>query len=91
MKVRVMWITVILTILAIVFGYFCFVLPEAAAPFLAVFLIYFIWKMHDFSEENKKLQENLEEIKQLLQTQINASMPQTTGMDTDCDTLPESE
>ncbi len=62
-----MKLTVLLTILAIIFGYICLVLPEVAAPFLAVFLIYFVWKAYDFNRANEKLQKELEEIKSLLQ------------------------
>ena len=48
-----MKLTVLLTILAIIFGYICLVLPEVAAPFLAVFLIYFVWKAYDFNQQMK--------------------------------------
>ncbi len=64
-----MKLTVLLTILAIVFGYVCLVIPEATAPFLAAFLIYFVWKAYDFNQANEKLQKDLEEIKSLLQLQ----------------------
>lgn len=64
-----MKLPVLLTILALAFGYVCLILPEATAPFLAVFLIYFVWKIDDFNKANEKMQKELEKIKSLLQQQ----------------------
>lgn len=68
-----MKLPVLLTILALAFGYVCLILPEATAPFLAVFLIYFVWKIDDFKEANKKMQKELDEIKSRLQQQNETS------------------
>lgn len=58
---------IIMIILMLVYGYFCLVLHEASAPFLAVFLIYFLIRIDGMRSQNRKMMEELEEIKKQLE------------------------
>lgn len=67
-----MKINIILTILLLVYGYVNMVFEnKLAAPFLAIVLIYVIWKMYDINRIIEEKDKKLDEIKELLEKSLN--------------------
>lgn len=58
---------IFLTIVLLAAGYVCFIVPNFAAPVLALLLIYFVWKTYSFGNEALYLEEQLREIRALLE------------------------
>lgn len=69
---------VIFTVLLIVAGYVCFIVPNFAAPVLALLLIYFVWKTYSFGNEALYLEEQLREIRELLEQKGEAAKPESS-------------
>lgn len=69
---------VIFTVLLIVAGYVCFIVPNFAAPVLALLLIYFVWKTYSFGNEALYLEEQLREIRELLEQKEAAKQEGST-------------
>lgn len=61
-----MKIKIFLTVAALLLGYYALVFPEFVGIFLALYIIYFIWKIWDYEKDTKEIQKQLEEIKALL-------------------------
>lgn len=63
---------IIITILLLFYGYINIVFEnKLAAPFLAIVMIYLIWKIHNMNEKLKEKDRKLDEIKNLLEKSLN--------------------
>lgn len=60
---------IFLTIVLLAFGYCCLGFPEILSPFLAFILIYFVWKVYRFQDENESMKRQLQEILEILEKQ----------------------
>lgn len=60
---------IFLTIVLLAFGYCCLGFPEILSPFLAFILIYFVWKIQRFQNENESMKRQLQEILEILKKQ----------------------
>lgn len=57
---------IFLTVAALLLGYYASAFPEFVGIFLALYLIYFIWKIWNYEKDTKEIKNQLEEIKVLL-------------------------
>ena len=60
---------IFLTIVLLAFGYCCLGFPEILSPFLALILIYFVWKAYRFQDENESMKRQLQKILEILEKQ----------------------
>ena len=60
---------IFLTIVLLAFGYCCLGFPEILSPFLAFILIYFVWKIQRFQNDNESIKRQLQKILELLEKQ----------------------
>ncbi len=74
---------VIFTVLLIVAGYVCFVVPNFAAPVLALLLIYVVWKLYSLGNQNLYLEEQLREIHELLEEKEAAKQEKHSSASTE--------
>lgn len=63
---------IIITILLLVYGYVNIVFEnKLAAPFLAIVLIYTIWKLYDMNKKLEEKDKKIDEIKELLEKYLS--------------------